>query len=336
MKQYGLDGTGSTSGMSLSDVPEPRPARGQVLVRMRAASLNYLDLKIMDGRFGGGARQGLVPLSDGAGEVVETGEDVRRFAVGDRVASTFFPRWIAGPIPPEARDEQPGSNRDGVLREFAVFDEGALVRLPEELSFEEGATLPCAALTAWQVLTGPRPLLPGEVLLTQGSGGVSIFALQFAKLAGARVVVTTSDARKADRLRALGADEIVDYRANPKWGAEVRNLTDGRGADHLIEIGEKGTLEQSVLAAAVNAQINLVGVPDRGGTIDPASIMRVLGTFRRISVGSRQSFEAMLRAMAVHRLRPVIDRVFPFDEAAAAYDYFGRRGHFGKVVIAIG
>ena len=334
MRHYRLDGSGAVEGLKLESAAQPRPGRHDVLVRMRAASLNYLDLKILHGHFPA-KTAGLVPLSDGAGEVVEIGDDVTRFAVGDRVASTFLPRWIAGPLPADARNAQPGANIDGVLAEYVIFPQDALVRAPGGLTFEEASTLPCAALTAWQLFTGPRPLLPGETVLVQGSGGVSLFALQFAKLAGARVIATTSSAEKAERLRTLGANIVINYRDVPAWGAAVRAETGGAGADHIIEIGEADTLEQSITAAAVNAQINLVGRPVGAPHVDPATLMRAIATYRRIAVGSRAEFEAMNRAIEMHELRPVIDRVFEFDAAGDAFAAFEKRGHFGKIVVRI-
>lgn len=331
MKHYRLDGAG---GLALSERDMPKPGRHDILVRMRAASLNYLDMKILHGSFPA-RTTGLVPLSDGAGEVVEVGPDVTRFAPGDRVISLFLPRWVAGPIPHDARAMQPGATVDGVLAEYIVVSQDAMVRAPACLDFDQAATLPCAAVTAWQLFTGPRPLVPGETVLVQGSGGVSLFALQFAKLAGARVVATTSSAERAARLRALGADIVVNYRESPDWGQVVRAETGGQGADHIIEIGEADTLEQSITAAAANAQINLIGRPVGAPHVDPATLMRALATYRRINVGSRADFEAMNRAIELHNLKPIIDRVYEFDAAADAYAAFEGRSHFGKIVIRI-
>jgi NADPH:quinone reductase-like Zn-dependent oxidoreductase len=265
---------------------------------------------------------------------VELGEDVTRVTVGDRVASTFFPLWLAGQIPANGRSAQPGANRPGMLTEYALFDAEALVKVPAHLSMVEASTLTCAAVTAWQALSGPRPVLPGEIFLTQGTGGVSLFALQFAQLSGARVIVTTSHEPKAEKLSVMGADTIVNYKATPNWGREIKKLSDGHGADHLIEIGERGTFEQIMAAAALNAQINLVGRADSGTLIEANSCMIGVTTLRRISVGSRASFEAMNRAMELHQLKPVIDRVFGFTDAAEAFRHVAARGQFGKVVVA--
>lgn len=333
MRKFVLDGSGTVEGIRELEVPVPEPRYREVLVRIRAASLNYLDLKILEGRFPGGAK-GMVPLSDGAGEVVATGEGVRRFAVGDRVASVFFPRWTAGAITADVRDEQIGANKDGVLAEYVVFHEEGLVRAPDTLDHQQASTLVCAGLTAWQMLTGPRRLLPGETVLVQGTGGVSLFALQFARLAGARVIATTSSERKAERLQELGAEAVVNYRDMPQWGAEVRRVA-GRGIDHVLEIGEPGTLEQSIAAAEANAQINLVGRPDSGPDIHPSLLSRALAIYRRISVGSRADFEAMNFAIDAAKLKPIIDKVFPAAEVGDAYRYLKQRGHFGKIVLRL-
>lgn len=319
----------------MQEAPAPDPGTGEVAVRIHAVALNYLDLKVIAGTFPGG-RAGLVPLSDAAGEVVATGPGVTALRVGDRVTSTFFPRWQAGPLTDAARRDIPGSTVDGVLQEVVALREEAVVRAPSGLDWAEAATLPCAALTGWQMLTGARPVLPGETVLVQGTGGVALFALQFARAAGARVIATSSSAEKAARLRAMGAEAVIDYRAIPDWGEEVRRLTGGEGADHILEIGEAGTLQQSVRAAAIGAQINLVGRPVGAPPVDPALMMAAMGaSYRRIAVGSRADFLAMNRAISALNLRPVIDRRFGREEIAAALRYFAQRGQFGKVVISL-
>jgi len=333
MKIYRTDGSGRPDGLALHEAPLPDPSAGEVAVRIHAVALNYLDLKVIAGTFPGGGT-GLVPLSDAAGEVVATGPGVSLLQIGDRVTSVFFPRWQAGTITDAARRVIPGSTVDGVLQEVVVFREDELVRAPPSLDWAEAATLPCAALTAWQMLTGPHPVLPGETVLIQGTGGVALFALQFARIAGARVIATSSSAEKATRLRAMGAEAVIDYRAIPDWGDEVQRLTGGAGADHILEIGEAGTLQQSVRAAAIGAQINLVGRPVGAPPMDPALLMAAMGaTYRRIAVGSRADFLAMNRAISATNLRPVIDRRFGPAEVGAALRYFAQRGQFGKVVI---
>lgn len=331
MQSFHLRRQGDIDSLEREIHADPTPGKGEVLVRVRASSLNYRDIMILEGRYGRVPFiPGLIPLSDAAGEVVAVGEGVTRFRSGDRVALTALPRWLAGKITPEVLIDQPGANRPGVLSDMKIVQEDALVALPESLSFEEAATLPGAAVTAWVAVNHVRP---GETVLVQGTGGVSLFALLFARSAGARVIATTSSDEKAERLKALGADTVVNYQHQPEWHLAVREATDGRGADHVIEIGGTGTLERSIQAAAMAGHIELVGTLAGGGSLGAAAFARNIVTIRWASVGSRADFEAMNRAIAVHRLQPVVDRVFPFAEARQAYRHFQSRSHFGKVVI---
>jgi NADPH:quinone reductase-like Zn-dependent oxidoreductase len=338
MKAYHIDRFGSVGGIVRRSSEDPRPGLKEVLMRVRASSLNYRDLMVLKGGGRGPTKIGVVPLSDGAGEVAAIGEGVTRVKIGDRIAGCFHPRWFGGPIKPDYLTDRLGANLDGVLAEYAVFNEEAVVLLPDHLSFEEAATLPCAAVTAWVALTGHRRVTAGDTVLTQGSGGVAVFALQFARVLGARVIATTSTAEKAERLKALGASEVVNYRETPDWDANVRELTDGRGVDCVVEIGGPGTIAMSLKALAVGGHVSLIGasLSSSGTGLDPLLLTGRGITLRSISVGSRADFEAMNRAIALHRLRPVIDRTFPFAEAKAAYRHFEGRGHFGKVVIAHG
>jgi NADPH:quinone reductase-like Zn-dependent oxidoreductase len=275
----------------------------------------------------------LVPVSDGAGEVVALGEGVSRAKLGDRVAAAVFPLWIDGPFAWE-NSAQLGGSLDGMLTECAVLSEEALVPIADHLSFEEAATLPCAAVTAWNALTGGPPLLPGQTVLTQGSGGVSLFAIQFAKLFGTRVIATTSSEEKAERLKKLGADEVVNYPAIPEWHVPVRELTKGRGVDMVVEVGGAGTLEKSLKAATLTGQLSLVGwLASKVSVIDFGTIAGTLATMRRVAVGNRAQFMAMMEAIEANRLKPVIDRVFGFDDAVAAFRYYEAGKCFGKVVI---
>ncbi|WP_316224924.1 MULTISPECIES: NAD(P)-dependent alcohol dehydrogenase [unclassified Bradyrhizobium] len=331
MQSFHLRRQGDIDSLEREIHTDPTPDKGEVLVRVRASSLNYRDIMILEGRYGRVPFiPGLIPLSDAAGEVVAVGEGVTRFRSGDRVALTALPRWLAGKITPEVLIDQPGANRPGVLSDMKIVQEDALVALPESLSFEEAATLPGAAVTAWVAVNHVRP---GETVLVQGTGGVSLFALLFARSAGARVIATTSSEEKAERLKALGADTVVNYQHQPEWHLAVREATDGRGADHVIEIGGTGTLERSIQAAAMAGHIELVGTLAGGGSLGAAAFAQNIVTIRWASVGSRADFEAMNRAIAVHRLQPVVDRVFPFAEARQAYRHFQSRSHFGKVVI---
>jgi NADPH:quinone reductase-like Zn-dependent oxidoreductase len=341
MRLYRLSRAERIDDLTLAEADTPHPARGQVLVRMRAASLNYRDLMVATGRYGrgGGVKPDLVPLSDGAGEVVAVGPEVSRVKPGDRVAGIFMPRWIGGAITEDAAAVAlGGGTADGVLAEEVLFDAEALIHLPGHLSFEEGATLPCAAVTAWNALFGgPRPLQPGESVLALGTGGVSIFAIQFARAAGARAIVTSSSDAKLARAAEIGATDGVNYARNPDWEKDVLALTGGRGVDHVVEVGGAGTLPRSARAARLGGQIHQIGAAlAGGGQVDPAPIMRRNLTLRGIYVGSREMFEAMNRAIALHALRPVIDRVFPFEAARDAYRHLESQRHLGKVVIRIG
>ena len=318
------------------DIPRPVPVRGQILVRMRAASLNYRDLNVALGRAARGSLPAdLVPLSDGAGEVVEIGPDVVRVAIGDRVAGLFMQSWMGGEIEPYHIDSSRGGAIDGVLAEYVLFDSDGVVGLPSHLSFEEGATLPCAGLTAWNALHAGRPLKSGETVLVLGTGGVSIFALQLAHAAGARVIATSSSDDKLAKAKVLGASDGVNYRTHPDWHEQVLALTHGRGVDHVVEVGGAGTLARSVEAARIGGQVHLIGVLT-GGEINPTPILRRNILLRGIYVGSRQMFEAMNAAISLHAIRPAIDRVFAFDQAKDAYRYMKTQQHVGKVVIRIG
>ncbi|MFE7115173.1 NAD(P)-dependent alcohol dehydrogenase [Streptomyces sp. NPDC057654] len=308
----------------------PVPAAGQVLVRVKAAALNARDRLIVGGRYSAPVPPGRVPLSDGAGVVEAAGDGVTRFRAGDRVMSTFHPAWIYGPFP--GWGELYGVQRDGWLTEYIAVDERSVVGVPDHLSYEEAATLPCAALTAWSAVDG---IGPGDTVLVQGSGGVSVFALQFARLAGARVLATTSSAEKARRLKDLGASEVVDYARTPEWGARVRALADGRGVDLVVEIGGAGTVAQSIDALADGGRISLVGNLASGGGMDLTRFFQLGATLRTVAVGSRSDFERMNRVVARHRLRPVIDRVFPFAAAPEAFAYFEKGAGMGKVVIGL-
>jgi NADPH:quinone reductase-like Zn-dependent oxidoreductase len=338
MKAYHIDRFGSIGGIVRRSTEEPRPGPNDVLMRVRASSLNYRDLMVLKGGGRGPTKLGVIPLSDGAGEVEAVGDRVTRVRVGDRIAGCFHPRWYGGPIKPEYLTDRLGANLDGMLAEYAVLSEEALVQVPSHLSFEEDATLPCAAVTAWVALTGHRRVAAGDTILTLGSGGVSVFALQFARILGARVIATTSTADKAERLKALGASEVINYTETPNWHEKARELTDGRGVDCVVEIGGPGTIAMSLKALAVGGHVSLIGasLTPSGTGLDPLLLTGRGITLGSISVGSRADFEALNRAIAMHRLHPVIDRTFPFTEAKEAYRHFESRGHFGKVVIAHG
>lgn len=335
MQAYFFERLGSgLDGLTLGDRAEPQPGPNEALVKIRARSVNYRDVRILAGLYPVPGRPGLVALSDGAGEVVAVGESVSSVVVGDRVAATYFPQWIDGAFSLSVAMDQFGCTRDGMLAPLAVVNEAALVKLPTHLSFEEGATLPCAGLTAWSALLGPRPILAGETVLTIGTGGVALFALQFARLFGAQVVSITSTEAKAQRLRELGADEVINYVTTPDWDRAVRERTGGRGVDHVVETGSIDTLSRSIASTAEGGVVTFVAALG-DGSFDPRCLFNPV-VLRRTYVGSRTGFEAMNRAISAHRLQPVISRVFRFAEAKEAYRYFEGRKHIGKVVIGDG
>jgi NADPH:quinone reductase-like Zn-dependent oxidoreductase len=335
MRCYILPAPGGIDHLERVERPEPTPGPRQLLVRVRATSLNYRDLITVEGQYARAApKPDLVPLSDGAGEVVAVGPGVSRFKVGDRVAGCFMQKWPGGEIDAAAQASAMGGAIDGMLTELAVLEEDGAVALPERLSFEEGATLPCAAVTAWNALVEIGQLKAGDTVLVQGSGGVSIFALQFARMFGARVIATSSSAAKAQRLKAMGAEAVIDYRATPEWDQEALKLTGGRGADVIVEVGGAGTLPRSFLAARLGGRIAVIGLLTGPSQVDPMPILRRNLRVQGLYVGNRQMFDAMNRAIAAGGLKPVIDKVFPFAEAKDAYRHLKSQNHFGKIVIS--
>lgn len=335
MRYYQIPSASGIDSLTLAERDVPQPGRGQALVRVHAASLNYRDLMIVNGRSARGApTPGLVPLSDGAGVVVSVGPEVTRVKPNDRVAGCFMQSWVGGPIGPDDAASSMGGAIDGVLTEYRLFDQNGLVQLPAHLSFEQGATLPCAGVTAWNALFGGQALYPGDSVLVLGTGGVSVFALQLAVAAGFTVVATSSSDHKLDRMKRLGATHLVNYRKNPEWQDQVVALTDG-GVSRVVEVGGPGTLARSILAARPGGEIGMIGALTGGEDINPVTPMRKGLTLRGIYVGSRQMFEAMNRAIVAHRIEPVIDRVFPFEHAAEAYRHQTSQAHLGKVVIQV-
>jgi NADPH:quinone reductase-like Zn-dependent oxidoreductase len=314
----------------------PRPADDEVLVRFHAASLNYRDVMIVSGTYNPRMKLPAVPLSDGAGEIVETGGKVTRWRVGDRVSPVVIPGWQDGELTAEASKTAIGAGAfPGVLREYGAFSENAVVEVPGHLSVEEGSTLPCAALTAWHALIESGNIRAGDTVLTLGTGGVSVFAIQFARLFGARVIATSSSNEKLERLRHLGADEVINYRETPDWDKAVLELTGGRGVDHVVEVGGTGTLPRSVKAVRTGGHIALIGALDMSGEFNPVPVfmkgIRVQGIF----IGSKRMFEDMNAKISSSGLRPVIDRTFGFTDAPAALTCMQSGSHFGKIVISI-
>lgn len=336
MKAWEIRDASGIDALQWCERPDPPLQYGQVRVRVRAVSLNYRDL--MTVKYGGvrPVRLPLIPCSDGAGEVVEVGPGVTRVKVGDRVAGIFFQRWLAGEITAAYFASALGGALDGMLADFVVLHEDGLVHFPTHMGYEEAATLPCAAVTAWQGLVTKGGIKAGDTILVQGTGGVSVFALQFGVMAGARVIVTSSSDKKLARARQLGAWETLNYTTTPEWGKRVAELTGGEGVDHVVEVGGAGTLEQSFQATRVGGTISLIGVlTGFSGQVDPYPVLRKGLRLQGIYVGSREMFEAMNKALAVHRTRPVIDRIFSFAETRAALKYMESAAHFGKIVITV-
>jgi NADPH:quinone reductase-like Zn-dependent oxidoreductase len=329
-QKFGLE------NLALVERDTPRANAYEVVVKFRAVSLNFRDLLFAKGVYNPSSRFPAVPCSDGAGEVIAIGENVTRWKVGDRVCPIFTQGWIEGRRSQQKdRTALGGGDLDGVLREFGAFNENGLVRIPDHLSFDEASTLPCAAVTAWNALIEIGKLKAGETVLTLGTGGVSIFAVQIAKMHGARVIATSSSDEKLARVRKLGADETINYKKTPDWDKEVARLTGGTGVDHVIEVGGAGTLAKSVNAARTEGIVYVIGVLASGGGLDHVRVLMKGIRLQGIMVGSRQMFEEMNRAISVNGLKPVVDRTFPFAEAHEALKYMESGSHFGKVVINI-
>lgn len=335
MKVFEIKNSFGIDNLAPFERPQPLPGYGQAVVKIRAVSLNYRDLLMVKGLYNPKIPLPLVPFSDGAGDVVAVGEGVSRVTVGDRVAGIFMQAWLAGELTEAAAKSTLGGGTGGMLAEYVVLHEDGLVHVPEHLSYEEAATLPCAAVTAWHAVI-ESGLKPGESVLLLGTGGVSLFALQFARIAGARAVITSRSDEKLTRAKDLGATDGINYQSVPDWGDRVRKLTNGVGVDLVVEVGGAGTLPQSLRAVRMGGRISLIGVLSGSeGQINPRSItmkkIRVQGIF----VGSREMFEAMNRAVSLHQLHPVIDRIFPFEDAGEALRYMESGAHFGKICIRV-
>jgi NADPH:quinone reductase-like Zn-dependent oxidoreductase len=317
--------------------PLPSLSPSDIRVRIRAASLNHKDLLIARGQFSPVAPLPLVLLSECAGEVTAVGSDVRRFGIGDRVVAAPLPAWISGPFADEMTASALGSRVDGVLGEYFTGDQRGFAGVPDGFSFEEAATLPCAALTAWNAVFESGNLKPGKTVLVQGTGGVSIFALQFALAAGARVIATTSSDCKFGRLRQLGAAHVINYRQQIDWSRRVLELTGGSGVDHVIETGGAGTLDQSIRSAAVGGSISVIGMLSGAyGTFDTLPILRKTLGLQGILSGSVEMLERMIGTLETLQIRPVIDRTFEMHDIVPALKYLESGRHVGKVVVRVG
>ncbi len=334
MKAFELQGFSGLDDVKFVERDKPEAGPGQIVIRMKAASLNYRDLITVGGGYGSTVRTPLVPLSDGCGEVVEVGEGVLRVAVGDRVAPLFFQSWLSGGPAIEGLMSSLGGGLDGVAQEYMLLDQNGVTKVPDYLSDEQVACLPCAALTAWRGLVVEGGIKPGDRVLLLGTGGVSIFGLQIAKAAGAEVIITSSSDEKLARAKKLGADHTINYKDTPKWSSAVRDVTGFEGVDHVLEVGGPGTLKESMKSVKVGGHISIIGVvamSDESLRIGAAVAgnMRLIG----ISVGSRKQFEDMNASFDLHRTEPVVDKVFAFGDLVPAMKHMQSGGHFGKIVV---
>ena len=327
IQQFGIE------NLALTKRDEPQPKANEVKVKIRAASLNYRDLMMVRGHYNPKLKMPLVPLSDGAGEVVAVGENVTQWKVGDRVCPTFFQNWTDGAIEFSKVKTALGGDLDGVLREYGTFDENGLIGIPAHLSFEEAATLACAAVTTFNALCISGNLQAGETVLVQGTGGVSIFALQFAKAMDAKVIATSSSDEKLEKVKSFGADEIINYKQTSDWDKEVLRLTEKRGVDHIVEVGGAGTLGKSLNAVRVGGHVALIGVLAGNAEVNWTSILMKAVRLHGIFVGSREMFAAMFKFISEHKIKPMIDQTFAFDEARESLKHLESGSHFGKIVL---
>jgi NADPH:quinone reductase-like Zn-dependent oxidoreductase len=337
MRAYQLPKGGSgIDALVKVERPNPKPAHRQVLVKVAACSLNFRDLGIVRGTYRMAVRENVIPLSDGAGEVVEVGAGVTRVKTGDKVAGCFFQRWPGGEPPPDVQSTALGGGTDGMLAEYVVLEEEGVVKIPAHLSLEEGATLPCAGVTVWHAMMEHARLVAGQTLLLQGTGGVSVLGLQLAHAMGIQTVITSSSDDKLARAQSLGASHRINYKTTPDWDKAAIEFTGGRGVDQVVEVGGAGTFAKSFGAIRVGGKISMIGNLSGPATeLNPGLIMARRANVQGISVGSTQMFEAMNRAIATNKIRPVVDKVFGFDDVRAAYQHMASGAHFGKIVIRV-
>ena len=332
MKAYELQGGFGIDSLQVVERPQPEPGPGQILLKLRAWSLNFRDLMTVLGTYNPKLKLPFTPLSDGVGEVTAVGSGVTRVKVGDRVAGIFMQKWLEGE-PSEAKGQSAlAGSIPGLLAEYAVLHEDGVVHVPQHLSDDEAATLPCAAVTAWHALVSAGGVKAGDVVLVQGTGGVSLFALQFAKLLGARVIATSSSDAKLARAKELGAADGINYKTRPEWRQRARELS-ATAVDNIVEVGGAGTLTESLRAIRMGGRISLIGVLSGAGQVNPIPILMKNVCVQGIYVGSRAMFEAMNRAISLHRVKPVVDRVFPFEQVREALRHMESGAHFGKIVI---
>lgn len=333
MKAYEIHEHTGPDGLRVVEREHTAPGAGQILVRVHAVSLNYRDLVIA--KTEGISKRYVVPTSDGAGEVIQVGAGVTNFEPGDRVAGNFFQSWPDGAIRAEVFSAAMGGSVDGMLREYVVLHADSAVKIPPLYSYEEAATLPCAAVTAWNALVETGQAKAGETVVLLGTGGVSIFGLQFANILGLRSILTSSSDAKLERARSMGAHETINYKTNPDWEKAVWELTGKVGADHILEVGGAGTLPRSLRAARYGGTVQLIGVLTGANEINPMPVMHKVLNLRGVYVGSTRMFRDMIRAIELHNIRPVIDRTFDFDQVPEAYRYMESGSHFGKIVVRV-
>ena len=328
ISSFGID------SLEFVERPNPEPGPGQVLVRIHAISLNFRDLLMVKGIYNPRLRLPRIPCSDGAGEVLRVGAGVTTWSPGDRVAGIFMQNWVDGPPTPAKVRGALGGDIDGTLAEYIVLNETGLVAIPDHLSYQEAATLPCAAVTAWNALCA-GDVKPGGTVLIQGTGGVSIFALQFARMMGCTVIATSSSDEKLARAKKLGAAHGINYKTTPDWDKAAVEITGGRGVDQVVEVGGAGTVAKSLGAIRQNGRVSMIGVLTGASDFNPMMILGKRANVQGISVGSTQMFEAMNRAIAANAMKPVIDKVFPFQDTKAAFKHLQSAQHFGKIVISM-
>ncbi len=336
MKAYEINEFGIDQ-LKLIEKDVPEPADDEVLVRIKAASLNYRDVMVVTGTYNPRMKFPAVPLSDGAGEITALGKNVTKWKVGDRVMPIFAQRWYDGVTDEDKRRSSLGGGAewDGVLREYATFNEQSVLRIPDHLSYNEAATLPCAAVTAWNALAVSGNIKAGDTVLTLGTGGVSIFAIQIAKAFGARVIATSSSDEKIAKLKSMGVDETINYNTRDDWDRAVIEMTEKKGVDHVVEVGGAGTLGKSINSVRLGGHIAMIGALTGAGNFNPVSVFMKAVRLQGIFVGSRSIFEDLLKAISVNQIKPLVDRVFEFNEARDALKYMESGSHFGKIVISI-
>ncbi|MGH1460786.1 MAG: zinc-dependent alcohol dehydrogenase family protein [Neptuniibacter sp.] len=335
MIAYQVDSADGIGAIKKLDLPDLTPGDNEVVVKMKACSLNYRDLLITMGGYVRNDNRPIVPVSDGAGEVVQVGKNVTNFKPGDRVIGNFFQHWTEGEIGDRGLNSALGGSINGVLSEYFLLQEDCTLKVPEHLSYEEAATLPCAATTAWHALVEVGKLQAGDTILLLGTGGLSIFGLQLAKAKGAKVIITSSSDEKLERATAMGADHTINYKTTPDWEEQVLALTDGKGVDNVLEVGGAGTFEKSVASTKVNGTVSVIGILTglENPTISLMTIFNLL-TIKGVYVGSAAMLKDLCNFMSENQIHPVIDKTFPFDQAIDAYNYMAAAKHFGKIVIS--